>query len=245
MNSTIRAACAAIAFAAIVAPLLSQGAYALDSLPAGVTMFTEEKRYVAGETVRLVAQLHEHAISNTLALFTVYAPDDETFLVSKQTIQGNMLNFIFSIDKDETRTGEWTVNVRYSDINENATFTLLDKGLYDKAVLNSPVLRDGRGAELAPESIRAGTEMVITAGLENDEEESRPYVFAVQVLDEDGMPALVSLMTGNMSPGQTANPSINWKPAESGTYTVEVFAWSSLANPVPLDDKRAGTFEVY
>jgi hypothetical protein len=38
---------------------------------------------------------------------------------------------------------------------------------------------------------------------------------------------------------------VNWKPAQSGTYTVEVFAWNSLSDPMPLDDKRSGTFEVY
>jgi hypothetical protein len=208
-------------------------------------MFTEEKRYVAGETVHLFAQLHEYAASNTLALFTVYAPDDEKFLTSKQTIQGNLLNFAFSLDKDETRTGLWTVNVRYLDVNESATFTLLDKGLYDKAVLNSPALRASNGSAIAPEDVRAGADVAITASLENDENESRPYVFVAQVIDENGLPVFVSLATGTMSAGQTATPAVNWKPAESGTYTVEVFAWSSLADPMPLDDKQFGVFEVY
>lgn len=244
MNTRVRAAFASIALAALIVPVLSQ-AYALESLPTGVTMFTEEKRYVAGETVHLFAQLHEQAASNTLALFTVYSPDEEIFLISKQTIQGNLLNFAFSLDKDETRTGLWTVNVRYLDINEDATFTLLDRGLYDKAVLNSPALRAGNGSAIAAEDVRAGTDVAITASLENDENESRPYVFVAQVIGSDGLPVFVSLVTGTMSAGQTAAPAVNWKPAESGTYTVEVFAWSSLADPMPLDDKQFGVFEVY
>lgn len=245
MKTRVHAVFASIVAAILVIPILSQGVYALESLPSGITMFTEEKRYVAGETVHLVAQLHEFAASNTLALFTIYAPDNETFLISKQTIQGNFLNFAFAIDKDETRTGEWTVNVRYSDINEDATFMLLDRGLFDKAVLNSPALLDRNGNEIAPEDIRAGADMIITANLENDEDEQRPYVFVAQVIDEGGVPVFVSLVTGTISPGQTASPILNWKPAEGGTYTVEVFAWSSLANPAPLDDKQSGTFEVY
>ncbi len=245
MKSMVHAAYASIVLAVLVIPILSQGAYALESLPSGTTLFTEEKRYVAGETVRLIAQLHDFAAVNTLALFTVFTPDHQTFLASKQTIDGNIVNFSFKIDSEETRTGEWTVNIKYMSVNEDATFTLLDKGLYDKAVLNSPALHDRNGNALAPENVVAGTDVVITASLENDENENRPYVFAAQVLDEDGVPVFVSLTTGTASPGQTASPAVNWKPAGSGTYTIEVFAWSSLANPAPLDDKQSGTFEVY
>ena len=245
MKTPVRAACASIALTVLLIPVLSQAVYALDSLPSGITMFTEEKRYVAGERVHVMADLHDFTTANTLILYTIFAPGNELFLSSRQTVDSNFFDFSFLIDEKESRTGEWTVNVKYAGVNEDTTFALLDKGLYDKAVLNSPVLRDNRGGELAPEEIRAGTDMVITASLENDEEESRPYVFAVQVLDKDSEPVLVSLVSGNMPPGQAASPSINWKPAASGTYTIEVFAWSSLANPVPLDDKQTGTFEVY
>jgi hypothetical protein len=245
MKSRARAACVSIAFAVLVIPILSQGVHALEELPTGITLFTEEKRYVAGERVHLMAQLHEQAASNTLAIFTVFAPDNEKFLTSKQVIQGNFLDFAFSLDEDETRTGEWTVNVRYLDVDEDATFVLLDKGLYDRALLDSPVLKDSRGEEVALEDVKAGADLTITASLENDEDESRPYAFVAQVLDGDGLPVFVSISMGTLSPGQTASPAVNWKPAQSGTYTVEVFAWNSLSDPMPLDDKRSGTFEVY
>lgn len=245
MKSRARAAYVSIALAVLLIPVLSQAVYALETLPSGVTLFTEEKRYVAGEKVRLMAQMHEQAASNTLALFTVFTPDNEIFLATKQTVEGSFLDFAFSLDEDEARTGEWRINVKYLDINESATFTLLDKGLYDRAILESPVLRDSRGSEVAPEDIRVGADLAITASLENDEDESRPYAFVAQVLDKDGLPVFVSILMGTISPGQTASPAASWKPAQSGTYTVEVFAWNSLGYPIPLDDKRSSTFEVY
>ncbi len=244
MNAGVRAVYASIVLAALIIPVLSQ-AYALESLPSGVTMFTEEKRYVAGDTVRLFAQLHEHVGSNTLALFTVYAPDSERFLTSKQAIKGDLLDFAFSLDKDEARTGLWTVNVRYLDVNEDATFTLFNKGLYDRAILNAPALRGMNGGEIAAEDVRAGSDLAITAVLENDDKEGQPYVFVAQVLDESGLPVFVSLATGTLAPGQNASPAVNWRPAESGTYTIEIFAWNSLSSPAPYDDKRSGVFEVY
>lgn len=226
----------------LLIPIASQSVFALNSLPSGMTLFTEQKRYIAGESVHLMGQIHDSVASNSLILLTVFDPDQQRVFTSKQAISSNTLDFSFPLDKKETRTGEWTINIKYSDMNENARFMLVESGLFDTAVLNKPVLRNGQGA--VPENVRTGETMAISADLENDERTKQPYVFVAQVIDATGATVMVSFITGTLPSGATVSPSVQWQPSAAGTYVVQVMAWSSLADPVPLDEKRTGVFEI-
>lgn len=228
--------------ALLVIPIMSQSALALNSLPSGMTLFTEQKKYIAGESVRLIGQIHESVATNSLILLTVFDPDQERVFTSKQAISSNTLDFSFPLDKKETRTGEWTINVRYSDMNENAKFMVVEEGMFDTALLHKPVLKNDQGVTL--EHPKAGQKMVISADLENDENAKQSYVFVAQVVDAAGSTVAVSFITGTLPSGSTVSPSVQWQPDAAGTYVVQVMAWSSLANPTPLDEKRTSVFEI-
>ncbi len=231
--------------AVLIIPITSiPGALATNTLPSGMVLFTAEKRYTAGERVELLGQIQNYPIVTDLVLFSVFSPDQERVLTSRQTLGSETLRFSFTIDSKETRTGEWTINVKYGDLDENATFLMVEEGLFDSAILNRPVLHDSQGNELAPEEQRAGQRLVITAELENDESEQQPYVFLVQVIDVNGATAMFSVTTGTLQADTTATPSVNWEPAAAGVYSVEVMVWSSLGAPVALDSKQSSTFEI-
>jgi len=231
-----------ILMAILVIPIMSQSALALNSLPSGMTLLTEQKKYIAGESVRLVGQIHDSVASNSLILLTVFDPNQQRVFTSKQAISSSTLDFSFPLDKKEARTGEWTINVRYSDMNENAKFMVVEKGMFDTAVLNKPVLKNIQGVAL--ENPKAGQKTVISADLENDEHTKQSYVFVAQVIDAAGSTVMVSFITGTMASGATVSPSIEWQPSVAGTYVVQIMAWSSLAKPVPLDEKQTGVFEI-
>lgn len=214
------------------------------SLPSGMTLFTAEKRYTAGENVELVGFIQNYLVVTDQAIFSVFAPDNERFLTSRQTIGENTFAFSFTLDSAETRTGEWTINVRYADLDEDVTFLLVKEDLFDTAVLYEPVLRDVAGNELAPEQQRAGERMVISASLENDEDEQQAYAFVIQVVDESGSTVMISVRTGSLPASATASPSLEWQPGAAGTYTVDAMAWSSFGSPLALDEKRTSTFEI-
>ena len=228
--------------ALLVIPVISQSALALNSLPSGMTLFTEQKKYIAGESVRLIGQIHNSVATNSLILLTVFDPSQERVFTSKQSISSNTLDFSFPLDKKESRTGEWTINVRYSDMNEDAKFMVVEKGMFDTAVLNKPVLINIQGVAL--ENPKAGQKLAISADLENDEKAKQSYVFVAQVIDAAGSTVMVSFITGTLPSGATVSPSVQWQPGAAGTYVVQVMAWSSLANPAPLDEKRTSVFEI-
>lgn len=236
---------AVAAIIVLTVPFLSHipGAFAT-SLPSGMTLFTAEKRYTAGENVELVGFIQNYPIVSDLAIFSVFAPDNERFLTSRQTIGEDTFTFSFTLDSKETRTGEWTINVRYADLDEDTTFLLVKEDVFDTAILYEPVLRDTAGNELAPEEQRANERMVISASLENDEDEQQAYVFVIQVIDESGSTVMISVTTGTLPASATASPSLEWQPGAAGTYMVDVMAWSSLGSPIALDAKQTGTFEI-
>lgn len=244
MNVQRHAVAITILMAVLMIPITTIPSALATTFPSGMTLFTAEKRYTAGERVELLGQIQNYPVVTDLILFSVYSPDQERVLTSRQTLTSDTLRFSFPLDSNETRTGEWTINVRYADLNEEATFMLVEKGGFESAILYRPVLQDSRGNELAAEEQRAGERLAIRAELENDEIEQQSYVFVVQVIDERGFTVMFTVTTGTLQGGATANPSVNWQPATAGTYTAEVMAWSSLGTPVALDAKQSSTFEI-
>lgn len=178
-------------------------------------------------------------------LLTVYSPEQVAVYSEKIGSAGQIIEFTFPLDKEETREGTWKIVAIYADQKAETTFALVSKTDFHEAILNKPVLRDNMGQLLTPGNQKVGVPMVISAEVENDEEKaSYQFVYVAQVLDKDGMTVHLSLVTGSIGGGQTANPSVSWTPTVPGTYTAQVFVWNSLGAPIPLADKQASTFEI-
>jgi hypothetical protein len=218
-------------------------ALAVNSLPTGITVFTKEKIYVPGQTVNLIGEMHSFSPVYRSMMITVFDPAGQPYLAVKPEIGNPFFDFSFLLNKD-IKEGQWTAVIRYAADVAEAKFIVTTNGL-DKAILGMPVTLNAMGNEMAPEARKAGKAIMVTADLDNDSEDQLQFAFIVQVLDVNENPVTTLFTLGSMSPLQTVNPSINWTPASGGTYTVNVFAWSSLANPVPLADKQIYTFEVY
>lgn len=219
-------------------------AFAVNSLPSGITLFTTEKMYIPGQTVHVMGQIYDYSGGSPM-LLTVYSPERVAVYSEKMSSAGQIIEFTFPLDKGETREGTWKVVAIYADQKAETTFALVSKSGFHEAILGKPVLRDNMGQLLVPENQKVGAPMVVSAELENDEENtSYPFVYVLQVLDKNGIPVHVSFVTGSIRGGQTANPSVSWTPTAPGTYTTQVFVWNSLDAPVPLAEKQTGTFEI-
>jgi multidrug resistance efflux pump len=70
-----------LALAVMLASSTLTHAYAANSLPSGMTFFTTEKMYVAGQTVNVVGQIHSYSGPSPM-LITVYAPDGRRLVYS-------------------------------------------------------------------------------------------------------------------------------------------------------------------
>jgi hypothetical protein len=219
-------------------------AFAVNSLPSGMSVFTTQKMYVAGQTVNVVGQIFSYSGAGPM-LITVYSPDNKAAFSNRIDSAGQIVQYTFALDKNETRLGQWKAVAIYSDLQAEASFALVDKNSLHQAILTKPVLKDSMGGHLVPDRQKAGQPMIISADVENDlDNTSQQFVFVAQVLDENKIPVHLSFVMGSVGASQSASPSVHWTPKAGGAYTVEVFVWNSLGVPVPLADKQATTFVI-
>jgi len=74
----------------------------------------------------------------------------------------------------------------------------------------------------------------ITFKLTNNLRMDQPFVYIIQVKDEEGFTDQLSWVNGLLQAHQEFRPQQSWIPENPGEYTVEIFIWESVANPVPL-----------
>ena len=64
--------------------------------------------------------------------------------------------------------------------------------------------------------------------------EPQPYVYIIQIKNEEGVGIQLSWVMGILQTDQEIRPEQSWIPEKPGEYTVEVFVWGSLDNPTHL-----------
>lgn len=82
--------------------------------------------------------------------------------------------------------------------------------------------------------VRLGQVMIIQDTLENLKDTSQKFAYIVLIKDYDGITVSLSWMTGELPPATTLKAGQSWIPEEAGEYTVDIFLWESIDNPVVL-----------
>jgi hypothetical protein len=84
----------------------------------------------------------------------------------------------------------------------------------------------------------------ITADLINGQDRDQPFVYLVQIQDEDEVTVSLAWITGSLSAAQSLSPALSWIPNAPGTYTATVFVWESIENPTALSPPVSVDIEV-
>ena len=85
----------------------------------------------------------------------------------------------------------------------------------------------------------------ITMDFSNETGNPQTFAFLVQIKDENNLTISLSNVTGILGAGQTLDQVLSYTPTESGTYTIEKYLWSDIANPTALtDDKETFAIQV-
>ena len=74
----------------------------------------------------------------------------------------------------------------------------------------------------------------ITFKLTNNAGKQQPFVYAIQVKDEEGITVQLSWVQGVLQVDQLIRPQQSWIPEKPGEYTVEIFVWESVDKPQAL-----------
>lgn len=211
--------------------------------PSGIILSTNEVAYVLGETVQVNGKVEFPQDLNNLMVMKVFTPSGELFRVNEFKIN-NDGGFVWSFNLPTTDTGEWTINARFSTKESQVVINVLEADVFDKVLLDSATLQDSQGNNITSVGGRVGESIAIGATLVNDEQVSQPFMLIVQIADEDGVVSSMLLTLGSFQPEESINPSVSWLPEEQGSYTAEIFVWSSLNSPTPLVEKHAVAFNI-
>ena len=111
----------------------------------------------------------------------------------------------------------------------------------ERAVINDERLVNLSGTTLG-EHIIVNQQVQITAKITNTQEENQPFVYIVQIKDENDIVVKLAWISGSMTKYQNLSPSLSWTPKESGVYVTEIFVWDSLLTQGALTS--ASTLEI-
>lgn len=81
---------------------------------------------------------------------------------------------------------------------------------------------------------KVGKQVQITTDVTNGQQKAQSFAYIVQIQNQDGVVYSLSWISGILDAGQSLSPSQSWMPTSSGTYTAQIFVWSSVNNPDAL-----------
>ncbi|HJU13359.1 MAG TPA: hypothetical protein VJ792_02770 [Candidatus Nitrosotalea sp.] len=85
-------------------------------------------------------------------------------------------------------------------------------------------------------SYGVGQEIGIQSVLANHGTTNQKFSYLVQVNDPNGVTDYFAATSASMLGNQSFTATQVWIPKETGTYTIQVFVWDSLASAIPLTD---------
>jgi hypothetical protein len=241
VNVPVTAAIAASLILAALSPLhVAHGTTGMLE-PTGINIATNETTYVFGEAVQVTVQVLPPLDLNNLLVMRVYTPGGDIFRIDEFTVNSDG-RFVWTFNLPPSQAGQWTINAKFSTKDVDATINVLETEVFDKIFIESTTLLNVQGN--ATTSGRAGENIVIAATLVNEEPVSQPYIMIVQIIDEEGAAISLSLTIGSLAADESASPSVSWLPRQQGSYTAQIFVWTSVDGPTPLVERHAVTFSV-
>ena len=112
------------------------------------------------------------------------------------------------------------------------SLTMANNSAFGLEPLERAVITDQRLVNLSGntlgEHILVNQQVQITAKITNAQEENQPFVYIIQIKDENDLVVKLGWISGSMTKYQNLSPSLSWTPQETGVYTAEIFVWDSL-----------------
>jgi hypothetical protein len=106
----------------------------------------------------------------------------------------------------------------------------------------SPELKDIRGTSIT--EVTAGTQVIISTTVTNNNDEPQPAVVLVEVRNADGITVYLQWQTGTINADDEMNIGLSWTPDAAGTYQLRTFVLGNLLNPSTLSPVVTSTVTV-
>jgi hypothetical protein len=111
-----------------------------------------------------------------------------------------------------------------------------------KVALSSVKFVDPTGASVSRPS--EGSQVLIQSDVRNNLATDQEFVYIVQVKDYSGVTVMISWMSGTLPASKQYAVAQSWLAENQGNYSVDVFVWQSISNPVVLAPTSKTTITV-
>jgi len=85
-------------------------------------------------------------------------------------------------------------------------------------------------------NVEAGQMVLLQSVMKNNLDTKQKFITIYQIKDSSGTPVMLFWMSSHIPAKESIDTAISWIPAIKGTYTLQIFLWESLANPVPIGE---------
>lgn len=137
--------------------------------------------------------------------------------------------------------GAHTISASDGTNSSSATLSITEE-IREKVTLSTVKLIDQTGAPVSRPS--EGMQILIQSDLRNNLQSDQQFVYIVQVKDSEGVTVMISWMSGTLPAGKQYAVAQSWLAEEKGIYSVDVFVWQSISNPVVLAPASKTTINV-
>jgi len=83
-------------------------------------------------------------------------------------------------------------------------------------------------------NVEAGQMVFLQSVMKNNLNAKQKFISIYQISDSTGTPVMLFWMSSQIPAEESIDTAISWIPEVKGTYTLQIFLWESLTNPVPL-----------
>lgn len=193
----------------------------------------DQDEYGIGDLVEVTGDVRP-AVAERAVLFEVRNPNGNVYN-GGQAFPGEDGTFKYQFKLGGTRAipGKWILTTTYLAQQTSSTF---DVGAVPTKFLRinveSPETVDQNSDPVGQGAL--GTPIGIQSTLLNSEDRDITLTYIVKVTDSEGLTLMVSWIKGSVGSGMSLKPTIFWIPETSGSYSVDIFVWDSLDNPMPL-----------
>jgi len=203
-------------------------------LPVAILTVLDQSAYGIGDFVELAGDVRPAFVERAIML-QVKNPNGAVYNVGQIFAnEDGTFKHEFKLGGSLAVPGKWSVTTTYLGQQITKEFdvgTLQTK--FIRLTVELPETINDQGDPIGQGSM--GSPLGIQATLINNEKRDAKLTYIVKVDDADGVTVMVSWIKGAvLKPGTSAKPAIFWIPEAIGNYTIRIFIWDSLDNPIPL-----------
>jgi hypothetical protein len=90
----------------------------------------------------------------------------------------------------------------------------------------------------------AGQMLMLQSTVKNHLGVKQKFITIYQIKDANDVPVMLFWFSSQLQAMDTMDAAISWMPETAGTYTLQIYLWESMANPMPLGGFHESTITV-